>query len=312
MQVTLSSSAAEIPLGSEATLALANNFLSAAGMQAKTPSKDIIMEAPTTELLEDEDASIDALVELIEAAPGVDEAREHDVEELLGYVAPVPGSSSPLLFPRSAPVSVVGAAPLDHGESSDLLPDLPDPKDPLPPEIVATPFISLCRFHLRCEVDLKKVAFGIRHAEYNPRKHSSITVRLFDPRSTALVRASGSVAVTSALPEDELKRSAKRIAKLIQRCGHEDAKFADFRVTSILCKADLQFPVRLDALASRFRRNALYEPEFFSNCVFRTRKPRVTYLVTAGGKVMISGLKCMADINEALRRVYFVFRDFRS
>ncbi|CAK9100243.1 TATA-box-binding protein (TATA sequence-binding protein) (TBP) (TATA-binding factor) (TATA-box factor) (Transcription initiation factor TFIID TBP subunit) [Durusdinium trenchii] len=90
------------------------------------------------------------------------------------------------------------------------------------------------------------------------------------------------------------------------------ARFADYGISSILCKADLGFPVRLDQLASKFRRNALYEPEFFCSCVFRTKKPKCTYLVTAGGKVSISGLRTMEDVQEALRRAYFVFKEFRN
>jgi len=175
------------------------------------------------------------------------------------------------------------------------------------------PFITVARFSLKCEVDLKRVAFGIRNAEYNPRKHGSITVRLFDPRSTALVRAGGTVTISGKVTAEELKASAKKVARLVQRCGYEkEAKFAEFNVTSILCKADLNFPVRLEVLASRWRRNALYEPEIYCGCVFRTRHPRVTYLITAGGKVMISGLRKMEDVREALRRVYSVLYDYQK
>mmetsp|Transcript_70303 Transcript_70303/g.170192 ORF Transcript_70303/g.170192 Transcript_70303/m.170192 type:complete len:195 (-) Transcript_70303:109-693(-) len=187
----------------------------------------------------------------------------------------------------------------------------PEPTLALPADVVPIPFLVLARFNLKCELDLKQVAFGIRNAEYNPRKHGSITIRLFDPRTTALLRQTGIATITGKVTEDELKSSAKKVARLVQRCGYEEqVRFADYTVTSMLCSADLRFPVRLDALASRWRRNALYEPEFFSNCVFRCRHPRVTYLVTAGGKVMISGLRKMEDIKEALRRVYPVFQEF--
>eukprot|EP00931_Biecheleriopsis_adriatica_P052075 TRINITY_DN30262_c0_g1_i2.p1 TRINITY_DN30262_c0_g1~~TRINITY_DN30262_c0_g1_i2.p1 ORF type:complete len:322 (+),score=84.77 TRINITY_DN30262_c0_g1_i2:50-967(+) len=259
-----------------------------------------------------EDASIDDLMKLIDA-------RDHDVDDLLGCLAPVKGS--PKMSASAAPASPgssKGWTLLEEGQETPaqevaLLPDLPDPEQPIPSDVVAVPFITVAKFSLKCEVDLKKVAFGLRHAEYNPRKHTSITVRLFDPKATALVRASGIVQLSSsAVPGEELKRSAKKLARLVQRCGHEEAKFADYKVTSILCKADLKFPVRLEALASRFRKNALYEPEFFCSCVFRTRKPRCTYLVTAGGKVSISGLKTMTEVEEALRRAYFVFREFRT
>ncbi|CAE7243369.1 tbpA [Symbiodinium microadriaticum] len=225
-------------------------------------------------------------------------------------------TGSPLLRPSAAPGSPKSLVLEGEDQQQELaiVHDLPEPHEQLPPDVFPVPFIYVCKFNARCELDLKQIAFGIRHAEYNPRKHSSITVRLFNPRVTALIRASGAITLSAnagCASEDDLKRSAKKLARLIQRCGHDGAKFADFAVTSILCKATLGFPVRLDVLASRFRKNALYEPEFFCSCVFRTRQPRCTFLVTAGGKVSISGLRSIEEVKEALRRAYFVFREFR-
>merc|ERR1712216_706911 len=131
------------------------------------------------------------------------------------------------------------------------------------------------------------------HAEYNPRKHSSITLRLLEPRTTELVRPSGKVTITGKCTEEEIKASAKKVARLVQRSGHQEAKFVDFRVSSVYAKASVFFPVRLDKLAAKWRRNALYEPEVYCGCVFKTRKPKCTYLITSGGKVMIGGCNSM-------------------
>ena len=270
-------------------------------------------EAPQEDL---NDTSIDDILKLIEDGPG---ARDQDVEELLQSLQPKEGS--PFMGPRSAPGSPGSMKSLilddaeEEAQELDIPYDLPDPQHTLPPEVVPVPFIMVARFDLSCELDLKEVAFAIRHAEYNPRKHHCITVRLLNPRVTALVRQSGRVTLSSSakcVTEEGLKKTAKKVARLIQRAGNPNARFADYRISSILCKADLGFPVRLDQLATKFRRNALYEPEFFSNCVFRTKKPKCTFLVTAGGKVSVNGLRTMEDVREALRRAYFVFREFRS
>lgn len=268
-------------------------------------------------MLEDEadmgdDADIDALCELLEQPEGGGGSPRSDVDALLGCLTGGSGSDVALASKPHGGAAAVSDRALSDRPSEALEPDLPEPTVALPPDVVPVPFLLLARFHLKCEIDLKQVAFGIRNAEYNPRKHGSITIRLFDPRTTALVRQSGVVTITGKVSEEALKSSAKKVARLVQRCGYqEQIRFADYAVTSMLCSADLRFPVRLDALATRWRRNALYEPEFFSNCVFRCRKPRVVYLVTAGGKVTISGLRKMEDVREALRRVYSVFYEFQ-
>ncbi|CAK9087953.1 unnamed protein product [Durusdinium trenchii] len=193
--------------------------LAGGGASASSSSKEPPPDEP--------DASIDDLLKLIEDGPG---ARDQDVDELLQSLQPKEGS--PFLHPTPAPGTPgsMKSLVLDDLEEApqelDIPPDLPDPQHQLPAEVVPVPFIMVAKFHLRCELDLKEVAFSIRHAEYNPRKHTSITVRLFNPRVTALVRRSGQVMLSSnaKVSEDGLKRSAKKVARLVQRAGHPQAK----------------------------------------------------------------------------------------
>eukprot|EP00927_Polykrikos_kofoidii_P037909 TRINITY_DN32113_c0_g1_i1.p1 TRINITY_DN32113_c0_g1~~TRINITY_DN32113_c0_g1_i1.p1 ORF type:complete len:302 (-),score=32.50 TRINITY_DN32113_c0_g1_i1:176-952(-) len=184
-------------------------------------------------------------------------------------------------------------------------------KDVIPEDVRPIPFVMMANFHLKVEVNLKRVAFGIRHAEYNPRKHGSITVRLMNPRTTALIRASGSCAITGTMSDpEELKHSGKKVARLVQRCGMA-VKFTEWKVCSLLCKVDLGFPVRLDSLTARYRLFAIYEPETYSGCIFKLRKPRWTYNITAGGKMILTGIKNIQQADDALRRIYPVLREFR-
>mmetsp|Transcript_43198 Transcript_43198/g.94165 ORF Transcript_43198/g.94165 Transcript_43198/m.94165 type:complete len:267 (+) Transcript_43198:142-942(+) len=253
----------------------------------------------------DDDHDIDDLCALIDdqeaEGPG-------DVAELLGCLSS--GNSTGTGDAAAVAASLGGTAAGPLASQSENVPDLPDPALALPADIRPLPFIIVAKFDLRCEVDLKKAAFGIRHAEYNPRKQPCITVRLFDPRATALVRASGKCGITGQVDEQTLRNSAKKVARLIQRCGHDQVKFASYSVVSVLCKADVKFPVRLKEMAEKWRKNALYEPEIYCGCVFRTRMPRATYLVTAGGKLVVSGCKSTEEAHAALRRIYPVLYEF--
>jgi len=257
----------------------------------------------------EDDLGIDALCALIDADPGGgSQSRGDDLFDPFAPKEVIGGASSSNARQVVARKSdaVATCETMEH-----LGHDLPEPALAVPPDIVPIPFNLQAAFHLKCEVDLKKLAFGLRHAEYNPRKHTSLTVRLFEPRATALVRRCGFVIVTGTHSEDSLKRSAKKVARLVQKCDHEEAKFAEFKMTGILCKVDLRFPMRLDELASKWRRHAVYEPETYCGCVFRTRHPKCTYLLTAGGFVIISGCRKMETVKEALRRIYPVCHEFQ-
>lgn len=55
----------------------------------------------------------------------------------------------------------------------------------LPPQnVVAT-------VNLECKLDLKDIALRARNAEYNPKRFAAVIMRIREPKSTALIFASG-------------------------------------------------------------------------------------------------------------------------
>merc|ERR1711933_447803 len=122
-------------------------------------------------------------------------------------------------------------------------------------------------FDLCCTVDLKQLSFKARNAEYNPRRGSSVTLRLLDPKATGRIRESGKVVISGrrGITSDELKRAAKKITRIVQKSGHEEAKCSLFRFTISDFKTDLPLPVRLEALARKWWQHAFYEPEVTSS-----------------------------------------------
>lgn len=258
---------------------------------------------------------VDALCDMLSVGAYADTPGQ-DVAEFLGLLPALGDQSQQVASASSGARGPARDAPHELPPLQALCPrepDLPLPDEPLPEDASPESFVMVATFDLQCHVDLKAVAFGVRVAEYNPRKHSSVSMRLRDPRATALVRASGKVSIAAKATEEELKSSAKKVARLIQRCGHEGkARFCSYRVVSILAKARFGFPVRLDALAEEWPRNAVYEPEVYCSCVFRTIEPKVSYNVTSGGMVTISGLREMAKIREAMHRLYYAILGLKS
>ena len=155
--------------------------------------------------------------------------------------------------------------------------------------------------NLDCRLDLKTIALHARNAEYNPKarheprpfpSHSTLTLefrakqrfaavimRIREPKTTALVFASGKVVVTGAKSEDDSRLASRKYARIIQKLGFE-AKFQDFKIQNIVgsvsCLAsrrdassrdsprartprslthafvpqcDIKFPIRLEGLA---------------------------------------------------------------
>lgn len=80
--------------------------------------------------------------------------------------------------------------------------------------------------HLGVKLDLKSIATRANNAEYRPKRFSGVILRIREPKTTALVFASGKMVVTGARNEESAKTAAKKHVRTIQKCGFESAKLS--------------------------------------------------------------------------------------
>lgn len=73
-------------------------------------------------------------------------------------------------------------------------------------------------------------------------------MRIREPKTTALIFASGKMVVTGAKSEDDSRLAARKYARIIQKLGFQ-AKFTDFKIQNIVGSCDVKFPIRLEGLA---------------------------------------------------------------
>lgn len=80
--------------------------------------------------------------------------------------------------------------------------------------------------NLDCKLDLKAIALQARNAEYNPKRFAAVIMRIREPKTTALIFASGKMVCTGAKSEQQSKLAARKYARIIQKLGFP-AKFKD-------------------------------------------------------------------------------------
>jgi len=73
-------------------------------------------------------------------------------------------------------------------------------------------------------------------------------MRIREPKTTALIFASGKMVVTGAKSEESSKLAARKYARVIQKLGFP-AKFVDFKIQNIVGSCDVKFPIRLEGFA---------------------------------------------------------------
>lgn len=146
-------------------------------------------------------------------------------------------------------------------------------------------------------------------------------MRIRDPRTTALIFASGKMVVTGAKSEDDSRLASRKYARIIQKLGFE-AKFAEFKIQNMVGSCDVKFPIRLEGLAFSHGAFSSYEPEvnpshnclncfltyfqLFPGLIYRMLKPKVVILIFVSGKIVLTGAKVREEIYMAFNQIYSV------
>ncbi|EFP74900.1 TATA-box-binding protein [Puccinia graminis f. sp. tritici CRL 75-36-700-3] len=139
--------------------------------------------------------------------------------------------------------------------------------------------------NLECRLDLKTIALHARNAEYNPKRFAAVIMRIREPKTTALIFASGKMVVTGAKSEDDSRLAARKYARIVQKLGFE-AKFTEFKIQNIVGSCDVRFPIRLEGLAYNHGHFSSYEPELFPGLIYRMNKQKVVLLIFVSGKIV--------------------------
>ena len=165
--------------------------------------------------------------------------------------------------------------------------------------------------NLNCKLDLRSIALQARNAEYNPKRFAAVIMRIRDPKTTALIFASGKMVVTGAKSENASKIASQKYAKIINKLGF-NAQFTDFRIQNIVSSCDLKFCIKLEGLAYAHTNFCSYEPELFPGLIYRMVKPKIVLLIFVSGKIVLTGAKVREDIYEAFENIYPVLTQYRK
>ncbi|GMY05707.1 TATA-box-binding protein-like [Fagus crenata] len=162
---------------------------------------------------------------------------------------------------------------------------------------------------LGCNLDLKKIALKARNTEYNPKRFSAVTMRIRDPKTTALIFSSGKMVVTGAKSEDAANKAARKYARIIQKLEFPTT-LKNFKIQNIVASCDIKFPIRLESIVERHAVFTCYEPELFPGLVYRMKQPKVVLLIFVSGKIVITGAKKREDTYKAFENIYPVLSMF--
>ncbi|ONH94180.1 hypothetical protein PRUPE_7G002500 [Prunus persica] len=91
------------------------------------------------------------------------------------------------------------------------------------------------------KLDLRQIALEARNAEYNPKRFAAAIVRIREPKTTALIFASGKMMFNLSGTQVCTGTKSEQQSEVAAR--------KDFKIQNIVGSCDVKFPIRLECLA---------------------------------------------------------------
>lgn len=91
--------------------------------------------------------------------------------------------------------------------------------------------------------------------------------------------------------EDECKRAARGVARMIQRSMQlldSTIRLRNFRISNIMATCKLPFGVKIEEMAKKYPR-AMYDPEITVGLVWKSEDPKASLRIHTTGSITITG-----------------------
>ena len=138
------------------------------------------------------------------------------------------------------------------------------------------------------DLDLRQISQRLVFTDFNPPKFAAMTIRIRNPKTTALTFSSGNIVCTGSKNIDESLLACRKYTRLLQNAGIK-VSFKDFRIQNIVASVGVKFPLKLTELAESNGPYVSYEASLFPGAVLRVENPKVVFLLFRSGKIVITG-----------------------
>lgn len=145
---------------------------------------------------------------------------------------------------------------------------------------------------LGVELNLSSVAEDIRATDvnYDEENYPGLYLQLKDSLPKVTLYRTGSYHISGATSKEELLDARRVLIHRLSELGLELDEEHEFSVRNVVCVADVDDSLDLNALTLHFgMENIEYEPEQFPGLVYRPDSFDAVVLLFASGKAVITG-----------------------
>ncbi len=151
---------------------------------------------------------------------------------------------------------------------------------------------------LKKDIPLEKMAATLPNTEYNPEQFPGLVLRIKEPKTSALIFSSGKIVCTGARTLSDVDLSIKSIIKSLKKLNITVTVKPEITVQNIVASGSIGMALNLNVLGIQLP-NTEYEPEQFPGLVHKLKGTNATFLLFSNGKIVCTGTKTEAQVNEA-------------
>jgi len=183
---------------------------------------------------------------------------------------------------------------------------------PMPvPEIVSV----TSSVNLSVALDLGDIASQAVNVEYSALNSSYLLVRAREPAYTsAKIWKCGKMLVMGGTSMEQNYAAARKHGKLVRKYSKVEPRFRDYKVVSMMAKADMRFAIDLPKLAthSLHSQKCSFDPESTTGATYRIEEPKVSANIFHTGKVTFMGAKSREEVHRAFEILYLILQQFQK
>lgn len=151
-------------------------------------------------------------------------------------------------------------------------------------------------------IPLIKLAETLPNTEYNPDQFPGLTMRIKEPKTSALIFSSGRIVCTGAKSMTKVKEAIRKIVQNVEKIKIKIVIKPQIKVQNMVASGSIGINLDLNSLAMTLE-NTEYEPEQFPGLVYKLPGTRATFLLFSNGKIVCTGTKSETKLREAVNKL---------
>ncbi len=152
------------------------------------------------------------------------------------------------------------------------------------------------------DVPLVKLARTQPNTEYNPDTFPGLVLRVKKPKSAVLVFSSGNIVCTGTKSIAQVREVIDQVIKQLRKISVNVTGKPKIEVQNIVASGSINLDLNLNLLSLELE-NTEYEPEQFPGLVYKLDEPTATFLLFSNGKLVCTGTKNRAQLEDSLKQL---------